>query len=126
VLGSNLRQDRVYVENSVTVNNLYIQSSCIFLYNILQTRYFTLGPVIAHSIGLQRLSYGMDFKRAKHENIRKTYPYNSQWGPIRLGGVEVSQIVYTIGLQMAARLSALRTDSPLPPGRFLVLISVRD
>jgi hypothetical protein len=26
---------------------------------------------------------------------------------------------------MAVRLSALRTDRPLPPGRFLVLISVR-
>jgi hypothetical protein len=36
-----------------------------------------------------------------------------------------SHIFYTIGTQMAVRLSALRACRPLPPGRFLVLISVR-
>jgi hypothetical protein len=33
--------------------------------------------------------------------------------------------VYTIGLQMAVRLSILRASRPLLPGRFVVLISVR-
>jgi hypothetical protein len=36
-----------------------------------------------------------------------------------------SHIFYTIGSQMAVRLSALRAGRHLPPGRFLVLISVR-
>jgi hypothetical protein len=36
-----------------------------------------------------------------------------------------SHIFYTIGSQMAVRLSALRSDCPLFPGRFLVVISVR-
>jgi hypothetical protein len=31
----------------------------------------------------------------------------------------------TVGSQMAVRLSALRAGRPLPPGGFLVLISVR-
>jgi hypothetical protein len=35
-----------------------------------------------------------------------------------------SHIFYTIGSQMAVT-SALRAGRPLPPGRFLVLISVR-
>jgi hypothetical protein len=36
-----------------------------------------------------------------------------------------SHIFYTIGSQMAVRLSASCTGRPLAPGRFLVLISVR-
>jgi hypothetical protein len=36
-----------------------------------------------------------------------------------------SHIFQTFSSQMAMRLSALRTDRPLPPGRFLVLISAR-
>jgi hypothetical protein len=36
-----------------------------------------------------------------------------------------SHIFYTFGSKMAVRLSALRADRPLPPGRFLVLISVQ-
>jgi hypothetical protein len=36
-----------------------------------------------------------------------------------------SNIFYAIGSQMAGRLSALCAGRPLPPGRFLVLISVR-
>jgi predicted RNA binding protein YcfA (HicA-like mRNA interferase family) len=36
-----------------------------------------------------------------------------------------SHIFYTIDSQMAVRLSALRPGRPLPPGGFLVLISVR-
>jgi hypothetical protein len=36
-----------------------------------------------------------------------------------------SRIFYTIGSQMAVRLSALRTGRTLPPERFLVLIYVR-
>jgi hypothetical protein len=31
----------------------------------------------------------------------------------------------TVGSQMVVRLSALHTGRPLPPGRFLLLISVR-
>jgi hypothetical protein len=34
-------------------------------------------------------------------------------------------IFWTIGSHMAVRLSALRAGRPLPPGRFMVLISVR-
>jgi hypothetical protein len=37
-----------------------------------------------------------------------------------------SHIFKTVGSQMAVRLSAPRAGRPLPPGRFLVLISVRD
>jgi hypothetical protein len=36
-----------------------------------------------------------------------------------------SNIFQIIGSQIAMRLSALRADRPLPPERFLVLISVR-
>jgi hypothetical protein len=36
-----------------------------------------------------------------------------------------SHIVQIIGSQMAVKLSVLRADSVLPPGKFLVLISVR-
>jgi hypothetical protein len=36
-----------------------------------------------------------------------------------------SHVFYTIGSQMALRLSALRAGRPLPQGRFLVLISAR-
>jgi hypothetical protein len=36
-----------------------------------------------------------------------------------------SHIYYTIGSQMAVRLSPLRDGRPLLPGRFVVLISVR-
>jgi hypothetical protein len=39
--------------------------------------------------------------------------------------VEAPHIVYTVGSQMTVRLSALRPGRPLPPGRFLILISVR-
>jgi hypothetical protein len=41
-------------------------------------------------------------------------------------GRQGCHILYTIGTQMALRLLALRAGRPLPPGRFLVLISVRD
>jgi hypothetical protein len=36
-----------------------------------------------------------------------------------------SHIFYAFGEQMAVTLSALRSDSPLPPARFLVLIFFR-
>jgi hypothetical protein len=36
-----------------------------------------------------------------------------------------SHISYTIGSQMAVRMSDLSTDHPIPPGRFLVLIPIR-
>jgi hypothetical protein len=36
-----------------------------------------------------------------------------------------SHIFYTVSSQIVVRLSALCTCHPLPPGRFLVLISVR-
>jgi hypothetical protein len=34
-------------------------------------------------------------------------------------------IFYTIGSRMVVRLSAIRAGRPLPPGRFLVVISIR-
>jgi hypothetical protein len=37
-----------------------------------------------------------------------------------------SHILLTVGSQMAMRLSALRAGRPLPSGRFIMLISVRD
>jgi hypothetical protein len=43
----------------------------------------------------------------------------------RVEGRRGSHIFQTIGSQVAVRLSALRAGRPLPPGRFLVLISVR-
>jgi hypothetical protein len=36
-----------------------------------------------------------------------------------------SHILYTVGSQMVVKLSALYASCPLPPGRFLVLISVK-
>jgi hypothetical protein len=36
-----------------------------------------------------------------------------------------SHIFWKIGSQMAVRLSALRAGRPLPPGGFLVLVSIR-
>jgi hypothetical protein len=39
--------------------------------------------------------------------------------------VRLSHIFQTVCSQMAARLSALSASHPLPPGRFLVVISVR-
>jgi hypothetical protein len=36
-----------------------------------------------------------------------------------------SHIFYTVGSEMAVRLSALRAGRSLSPGRFLILISVR-
>jgi hypothetical protein len=36
-----------------------------------------------------------------------------------------SHIFYRVGSQMSVRLSAIRACRPLPPGRFMVLISVR-
>jgi hypothetical protein len=43
----------------------------------------------------------------------------------RVGKSPRSHILQTIGSQMAVRLSALRAGRPLPPGRSLVLISLR-
>jgi hypothetical protein len=43
------------------------------------------------------------------------------WRPTGLRDAEAP----TIGSQMAVRLPALRDGRPLPPGRFLILISVR-
>jgi hypothetical protein len=46
------------------------------------------------------------------------YDYETPWFPY---------FVYTVDSEMAVRLSALGADRPLPPppGRFLILISVR-
>jgi hypothetical protein len=46
--------------------------------------------------------------------------------PLRVVRRRGFHILYTIDSQMAVRLSALRAGRPLPPERFLVLISVRD
>jgi hypothetical protein len=50
-----------------------------------------------------------------------SYPCNRPWRPIGLCDVEA----LTIGSQEAVKLSALCAGRPLPPGRFLVLISVK-
>jgi hypothetical protein len=63
-------------------------------------------------------------------NTTRLIPYKKS---ITVKGVEVHRVVrrrgshifYTIGSEMAMRLSALGAGLPLPPGRFLVLISVR-
>jgi hypothetical protein len=71
-----------------------------------------------HYIGIEPSTY---FFLKKN----KAVPVTGRAGPwvVRRRG---SHIFYTIGLQMAVRLSASRAGRPLPPGRFLVLISVRD
>jgi hypothetical protein len=54
----------------------------------------------------------------------ETIPVTDSGGPwdVRRRGFYIFQ---TIGSQMTVRMSALRAGRPLPPGRFLVLISVR-
>jgi hypothetical protein len=54
----------------------------------------------------------------------KAIPVTDRGGP---WGCETSRLrnFYIIGSQMAVSLSLLRVGRPLPPGRFLVLISVR-
>jgi hypothetical protein len=39
--------------------------------------------------------------------------------------LRLQNFLYTIGSQIAVRLSAVRTVHPIPPERFLELISVR-
>jgi hypothetical protein len=51
---------------------------------------------------------------------------NRPWRPIGLWDVEAPTFSRHWAQQMAVRLSALRADHHLPPGRFLLLISVRD
>jgi hypothetical protein len=46
------------------------------------------------------------------------------WSSIGLWDVEAP--TFTVGSEMAVRLSDLCTGRPLPPGKFLILISVRD
>jgi hypothetical protein len=52
---------------------------------------------------------------------RYSYPCNRLWRPIGLSDIEAPRFSKTIRSQMAVRLS---TSCHLPPGRFLVLISV--
>jgi hypothetical protein len=54
-----------------------------------------------------------------------SYSCNRVWKAHRFVRRRDSHMFYTIGSQMAMNLSALRAGRPLPPGRFLVLISVR-
>jgi hypothetical protein len=56
---------------------------------------------------------------------RFSYPVTGRGGSHGCETSGLTHFLYTIGSQMAVRLSALRADRPLPPGRFLVLISVR-
>jgi hypothetical protein len=53
-----------------------------------------------------------------------SYPCNRPWGSMGLCDVEAPIFSNKVGLQMAVKLSALRAGRPLPPGRFLVLISI--
>jgi hypothetical protein len=55
----------------------------------------------------------------------RLYPCNRPWGPVGLWDVEVPIFSLDTRLTDGVRLSALIADRPLPPGRFLVLISVR-
>jgi hypothetical protein len=57
--------------------------------------------------------------------IEKANPVTGRGGPY---GCETSRLPHflDIGSQMAVRLWASRADRLLPPGTFLVLISVRD
>jgi hypothetical protein len=48
---------------------------------------------------------------------------NRPWRPTGLSGVEAPNSSWSMGSQMAVRLS-LRADRPLLPEKFLVLISV--
>jgi hypothetical protein len=55
----------------------------------------------------------------------KLSPVTGREGP---QGCETSRLPHFIDsrlTQMAVRMSALRAGRPLPPGRFLILISVR-
>jgi hypothetical protein len=58
------------------------------------------------------------------EAEKKNYPCNRPWRPIGLWDIEVPAFS-RVGSQMVVRLSALCASRPLPPGRFLVLISFR-
>jgi hypothetical protein len=57
---------------------------------------------------------------------KQSYPYNRSWRPHRVVGRRNFHIFQTIASQMAVRLSSLRAGCPLPPERFLVLVSIRD
>jgi hypothetical protein len=82
------------------------------------------------------------FSKYIHGNLSNLAQFNSNWLTVQQAKKEKlslqqaveahrvvrrrgSHIFYTIGLQMAVRLPALSASRPLPPGRFLVLISVR-
>jgi hypothetical protein len=53
----------------------------------------------------------------------KTLPGTGREGPC---GCETSRLFWRVGSQMAVRLSAIHTGRPVTPGRFLVLLSVKD
>jgi hypothetical protein len=61
---------------------------------------------------------------ARQYGIKTTIPVTGHGSPC---GCETSRLQHflDIGSQMAVRLSAVRADHPLRPGRFLVFISVR-
>jgi hypothetical protein len=72
---------------------------------------------------LSRNSFEGTEKNNEHLRLKKS-SCNRLWSHrfVRCLG---SHIFYTIGSQMAVRLSALHAGPSLPPGRFLVLIYVR-
>jgi hypothetical protein len=55
----------------------------------------------------------------------KIIPVTGREGPEGCETSRLPRFLQKVGSQMAVRLSALRSGHPLPPGRFLVLISVR-
>jgi hypothetical protein len=55
----------------------------------------------------------------------KAIPVTGHGGPLGCETPKAPTFFRAVGSQMAVRLSALRTGHPLPPGRSLVLISVR-
>jgi hypothetical protein len=58
-------------------------------------------------------------------SVVKAILVTGRGGPLGCETSRLPQFVYTIGSQRAVRLSALRAGRPLPPGGFLVLISLR-
>jgi hypothetical protein len=82
-------------------------------------------PVLAKYEEEQLLSKWM-IRCSRQVKVKgKAIPVTSREGPYSCETSRLPHFVWTIGSQMAVRLSALHAGRSLPPGRYLVLISVR-